>query len=195
MTNIKYIWKVVREFENDKKIIRKHVDHLRYMVFILHNELSGWLKKPGKKMDVMKVVLDKSDMIEETTLMEMQMKGKINNEKNHLLAQLEEECDYKVPYRHKTMEDFYKGNNCTNFDNKVTESAVELVTAMYWIWEEAQLDNETVAGINKLYDIGRINQSEYYKLMRKHLGLKTKKPDMATTHKHKQNQSICKNLS
>lgn len=161
MTSIKYVWKVVREFEKDKKIIRRHVDHLRHLVFILHNELSGWLKHPGKSIDVLNVIISKSDMIKQTTLMGMKMKDKINSEKNYLLAQLEEECGYKVPCRHKTMEVFYKGNNHTNFDNKVTESAVELVSAACRIWAEAQIDEETVDGIDKLCDMGRFDRKEH----------------------------------
>jgi len=47
----------------------------------------------SKPIDTLDVILDKSDTMEETTLMRTQMKAKERMEKEHLLAQLEEDAE------------------------------------------------------------------------------------------------------
>lgn len=72
------------------------------LVFVLHNAMSALLRWPGKQLKIVDIVLSNWTMIEETTLMRIQMKDKEKAEKDYLLAALEDKCQHKVPYHRKT---------------------------------------------------------------------------------------------
>lgn len=136
--SFRYIAKTVREFQGG--LVRDHYHDLRYTSLILFNEIVSGIRR-GSFKDLYRKVLDTSKVIEETTLMEEQMRDDINTYKTELIHWHHNDdgkmC-YKIPRMAKTFEAFRDKKSC-----KAKDYAVEIVTKMY------RLDQEDRVAVKK----------------------------------------------
>ena len=72
--SLKCIKGIVKCLQHEKTTVAKHEADLKHSVLTLYNRISDWLCHPGKGVNFVDVVLEASDVIEETTLMRHEMK-------------------------------------------------------------------------------------------------------------------------
>ncbi len=124
----KYMEKLVCEFSDDDDTRRKHYHDLKYTSLVIFNMLVKNLRH-GLIKDIYRTVLETSKVIEETPLMEEQMRGDIDAYKRELIywhiEEGKEKMCYRIPNMAKTFTAFRK-KRC-----KVKDYAIEIVTKMY----------------------------------------------------------------
>ncbi len=131
MVGLRYMKKLVNEFQvPETSVAKAHYHDLQYTSLMLFNAIVENLRYPSRKGDWFRIVLETSKVIEETTLMEEQMKGDIAFYKQDLMHWHREEHDqkmaYRIPTKVKTFKGFRDKKSC-----KAKDWAIEIVTKMY----------------------------------------------------------------
>jgi hypothetical protein len=137
--------KLVDEFQvPNTSIAKKHYHDLQYTSLVIFNELVVMLRNgvfPKGHPGIFRRVLEVSKIIEETPLMEDQMKDDINRYKAELFywhLDDDRKMCYRIPRMAKTFVAFRDKKSC-----KVKDFAIEIVTKMY------RLDQQDRAAVKK----------------------------------------------
>jgi hypothetical protein len=174
---------LVNEFQDDNTR-DTHYNDLKYTCLVLFNELVVLLRKgvfPRGHPGIFRKVLETSKVINETTLMEEQMKEDIKTYTNELFYwhhDDDQKICYRIPRMAKTFAAFRDKKSC-----KVKDFAIEIVTKMYRLDQqdrvavkkeiqdqrnhiiaeplEVQKGNGEINTALAMYQDGKITQQEY----------------------------------
>ena len=124
----RYMERLVCEFQDDDGVRLEHYNDLKFTSLTLFNTIVDGLRK-GRMASFVDVVLDASKVIEETTLMRVQMKGDEKMYEEQLVywhLRDDGKMCYRIPNKVNSFEAFRKKKSC-----KAKDYAVEIVTKMY----------------------------------------------------------------
>ena len=125
----RYLQKIVREFQGG--LVRDHYHDLKHTALTLFNAIVDDLRRGFFEVSWVDLVLDTSKIIEETTLMRMQMEIDVSTYRRELIHwHLDDDNKmlYRVPNKVDTFDMFRNKKSC-----KVKDYAIEVVSKMYRI--------------------------------------------------------------
>ena len=162
----RYLNKLVDEFITDKRTADQHKHDLRRTSLVVFNIIVDCVRKGHfRGQSLIDVILDVSEVIEETTLMRTQMKEDESLYKRELVYWYVEDDDGKVQYRKPT-----KAKTFGQFRNKKNHCpaksyAIELVAKAYRLDRISRYQDVkpewTVAQLDKALDEKKITEDQW----------------------------------